>query len=57
MTGKSASVFGLEERGVIKVGNYADLVIFNPETLMTKRHMKLQNYIQMVLNMFLLMGN
>ena len=36
MTGKSASVFGLEERGVIKVGNYADLVIFNPETVNDK---------------------
>ncbi|RXJ71784.1 D-aminoacylase [Veronia nyctiphanis] len=31
MTGLSASEFGLVERGVIKVGNYADLVLFNPE--------------------------
>ena len=36
MTGKSASVFGLEKRGTIDVGNYADLVIFNPETVMDK---------------------
>jgi N-acyl-D-amino-acid deacylase len=40
MTGKSASVFGLEERGVIKVGNYADLVIFNPETVNDKASYK-----------------
>ena len=33
MTGKSASVFGLESRGVIEVGNYADLVVFNPKTV------------------------
>ena len=33
MTGKSASVFGLEGRGVIKTGAYADLVIFNPDTV------------------------
>ena len=36
MTGKSASVFGLEKRGIIDVGNYADLVIFNPETVIDK---------------------
>jgi N-acyl-D-amino-acid deacylase len=36
MTGKSASVFGLEKRGTIDIGNYADLVIFNPETVMDK---------------------
>ena len=36
MTGKSASVFGLENRGTIDVGNYADLVIFNPETVIDK---------------------
>ena len=33
MTGKSASVFGLEGRGVIKTGAHADLVIFNPDTV------------------------
>ena len=36
MTGKSASVFGLEKRGTIDVGNYADLVIFNPDTIIDK---------------------
>ena len=36
MTGKSASVFGLEGRGVIEVNNYADLVIFNPLTISDK---------------------
>jgi N-acyl-D-amino-acid deacylase len=36
MTGKSASVFGLENRGTIDTGNYADLVIFNPETVIDK---------------------
>jgi N-acyl-D-amino-acid deacylase len=29
MTGLTASVFGLEGRGVIRQGNYADFVIFN----------------------------
>lgn len=29
MTGLTASVFGLEKRGEIKIGNYADLVIFD----------------------------
>ena len=36
MTGKSASVFGLENRGTIDIGNYADLVIFNPSTVIDK---------------------
>ena len=36
MTGKSASVFGLEGRGIIEVDNYADLVIFNPVTISDK---------------------
>jgi N-acyl-D-amino-acid deacylase len=36
MTGKSASVFGLENRGTIDIGNYADLVIFNPLTVIDK---------------------
>jgi len=33
MTGKAASVFQLSDRGVIKEGNRADLVIFNPEMI------------------------
>ena len=40
MTGKSAEVFGLESRGTIDVGNYADLVIFNPETIIDKASYK-----------------
>jgi N-acyl-D-aspartate/D-glutamate deacylase len=31
MTGLSAKNFRLAKRGVIKVGNYADLVLFNEE--------------------------
>ena len=33
MTGKTAEAFHLNDRGVIKEGNRADLVIFNPETI------------------------
>tara|TARA_Y100000992_G_scaffold261609_1_gene197039 strand:- start:2414 stop:3907 length:1494 start_codon:yes stop_codon:yes gene_type:complete len=40
MTGKSAEVFGLDSRGTIDVGNYADLVIFNPDTIIDKASYK-----------------
>ena len=30
MTSKPAEVFGFERRGVLKAGNYADIVVFNP---------------------------
>lgn len=33
MTGRPASLFNLFDRGIIKEGNRADLVIFNPETV------------------------
>ena len=34
MTAKPAEVFGIQGRGVLKAGNYADIVIFNPQTIM-----------------------
>lgn len=33
MTGLAATNVGIEERGAIKAGNYADLVLFDPETI------------------------
>jgi N-acyl-D-aspartate/D-glutamate deacylase len=33
MTGLTASRFGLENRGSIAIGNYADLVLFDPDTI------------------------
>jgi N-acyl-D-amino-acid deacylase len=36
MTQKPAEVFGFERRGVLKVGNFADIVVFNPETIIDK---------------------
>jgi N-acyl-D-amino-acid deacylase len=33
MTGRTASVFGLEGRGVVRAGGFADLVLFDPETV------------------------
>jgi N-acyl-D-amino-acid deacylase len=34
MTSKPAEVFGFKGRGVLKEGNFADIVIFNPETVL-----------------------
>ncbi len=33
MTGLSAEEYRLSKRGEIKIGNYADLVLFNPDTV------------------------
>lgn len=33
MTGLSASALGIRDRGLIKVGNYADIVLFDPDTI------------------------
>ena len=34
MSGKPASVFGLEGRGELKQANFADLVVFDPKTVL-----------------------
>lgn len=36
MTSKPAEVFGLKKRGTLKVGNDADIVVFDPNTIMDK---------------------
>lgn len=36
MTSKPAEVFGLVGRGILKEGNFADIVIFNPDTIIDK---------------------
>lgn len=36
MTGKPAEVFGFTRRGVLKPGNFADIVVFDPDTIIDK---------------------
>lgn len=36
MTSKPAEVFGIKNRGLLKVGYYADMVVFNPNTIIDK---------------------
>jgi N-acyl-D-amino-acid deacylase len=36
MTAKPAEVFGFERRGQLKAGNFADVVLFNPNTIIDK---------------------
>ena len=36
MTGLTARRFGLDKRGSIAVGNYADLVLFDPDTIIDR---------------------
>ena len=36
MSGKPAEVFGLSGRGEVAVGNFADMVVFNPDTVIDK---------------------
>jgi len=33
MTGRPAAVFGLTDRGALREGNHADIVIFDPDTV------------------------
>jgi N-acyl-D-amino-acid deacylase len=36
MTSKPAEVFGFKRRGLLKPGNFADVVVFNPDTVIDK---------------------
>ena len=36
MSGKPAEVFGISGRGEVAVGNFADMVVFNPDTVIDK---------------------
>ena len=36
MTSKPAEVFGFQQRGFLKAGNFADITVFNPETILDK---------------------
>lgn len=36
MTGKPAEVLGFKQRGILKIGNFADVVVFDAETIIDK---------------------
>lgn len=36
MTSKPAEVFGFKHRGMLKTGYFADIVVFNPDTIIDK---------------------
>ena len=40
MTGLSAEHLGIKDRGIIKAGNFADLVLFNPATVIDNADVK-----------------
>ena len=40
MTARAADNIGVTDRGRIKAGHYADLVLFNPETIIDRATMK-----------------
>jgi N-acyl-D-amino-acid deacylase len=40
MTGLTASTLGIRDRGLIRVGNYADIVVFDPDTIIDRASME-----------------
>ena len=40
MTGMTAATFGIRDRGQIKVGNFADIVVFDPDTIIDRATME-----------------
>ena len=57
MTFLPAKAMGLKDRGLIKIGNKADLTLFNPNTIIDNATFTNPHNFQMGLNMYLLMEN